>query len=43
MNKTPQGEAPIEVVAYDPQWQSKFEVERRVVAIGARSGARGPN
>ncbi|MBI4664439.1 MAG: GrpB family protein [Verrucomicrobia bacterium] len=28
MSKTPQGEAPIEVVAYDPRWPSKFEMER---------------
>jgi GrpB-like predicted nucleotidyltransferase (UPF0157 family) len=28
MNKTPRGEAPIEVVAYDPLWPAMFEAER---------------
>jgi len=28
MNETPQGEATIEVVPYDPQWPSKFVAER---------------
>jgi len=31
MNKTPQGEAAIEVVAYDPLWPSKFEAERELL------------
>jgi GrpB-like predicted nucleotidyltransferase (UPF0157 family) len=31
MNKTPQGEASIEVVPYDPLWPSKFETERALL------------
>ena len=28
MNEIRQGEAPIEIVQYDPLWASKFEAER---------------
>ena len=31
MSKTPQGEAPIEVVEYDPKWPSRFEAERMLL------------
>lgn len=31
MSKTQQGEAPIEIVQYDPLWTSKFEAERQVL------------
>ena len=31
MSKTPQGEAPIEVVSYDPRWSSTFEKERALL------------
>jgi GrpB-like predicted nucleotidyltransferase (UPF0157 family) len=33
MNETPQSEAPIEIVQYDPLWPSKFEAERVLLQV----------
>jgi GrpB-like predicted nucleotidyltransferase (UPF0157 family) len=42
MNKTPQGEAPIELIAYDSLWPSKFEAERALLQVVLASWLAGP-
>ncbi len=42
MNNIPQGEAPVEIVVYDPLWPSKFETERALLQVVLAPWLTGP-